>query len=1118
MARLASIECAGFFATPLSVIPRILKHIEFTGLHAHQGVILDPCCGDGVAVKALADGLNARYADKGMLEHKLRKEHPYRDALDLSGEWTIKGIELDEVRAEQAKELLGAKSVFHAALEQMTLVGDSKVDIVFLNPPYDSVGGRRIEPRFVELVADYLKAQGIMILIVPENLVGDGKYASELRRVMKWKFRRGFVWRFPRPEYDPFKQVVVFAQPGKSGSYGRGETEGPRGTLGEFTCNPNQHHYQDYYKVMNVSKWERSKEISLARMAEEPPAKSFFEDVSATRELYHIIGEPSVGATDMQPLMPMGDPHGAMVAASGALNGLEIRTDEGKNLVVRGSTFKVVVKETSTETSTEGKKIKIEREAEMLVARLAMLNLETGEIDVTDSHNDQVRFERLLVRHARAFVDTAHALFPPVLTPAQARYWEKPISKVRAPRALKDRDNGLFGPQVLRVAGVLEAWKHLQCVTLDGEQSCGKTVMSLAAAAIVAQRRRPGSRHIVVMLPPKADLVDKWAEEAKRALSLFENPDGTMGPLVFKIGLGEKKRRPIGQLKEAFAGQGLTVILLKSTTAKLGSGWEHLPLRYRKSIEAIYRNLEEPPENIDLSTAAIRLQEDGRWKLIRYQWAITCPLCFGELDPSELETGRNRKCPNCGEPLWQHIAKNGRPRWPLARYIRDHFPNRYVLIIDEAHQAKSACSAISYAATDLTVSAYKMLQMTATLFGGKASSIFHILYRTVPSFRALYGYNEVQKFINDYGLWERIKKWYPQYRGTTFSGYKEYARSPSEIPGVAPGMVMQLLPNTAFISLDDLDYEMPGYEEHTLFVEPCGKLEKAVVSYLERCARCAVEKAKDGNFSPMGEYRQARIGVMNRPLDVDRIADGEVIYHPPDLPDSYIFQKEEALLRLVQDAKLRGRKVLCFVGQIERRDPTTRLLGLLKRFGMRGVVMRANVKKRVRFLERAVTQGADVVFCSPGLVSVGLDLDMFATAIWYSPDYNVYKMPQANRRLYRLSQELDVEVYYLAYDRFHPAAAFAYIAEKVAAQQALRGDIRSGLARILGKATFVTRLQDATVGDLEVLDSDMNLDDLPELVVPPPPMPREAKTEELEPVTYEQVEVSGGATQFTFAF
>jgi hypothetical protein len=205
-----------------------------------------------------------------------------------------------------------------------------------------------------------------------------------------------------------------------------------------------------------------------------------------------------------------------------------------------------------------------------------------------------------------------------------------------------------------------------------------------------------------------------------------------------------------------------------------------------------------------------------------------------------------------------------------------------------------------------------------------------------------------------------------------------------------------------------------------------------------------------------------------------------------------------------------------FVGQINRHDPTGRLCELLERYGMRGAAMRAEEKQRVQFIRRALAQGADygsipdealrstasaqppggrrpertggarragvdVVFTSAPLVMVGIDLLETPTLVWFTAEYNVYVVQQANHRSLRIGQTEDVHVYYLAYDRTPQAYAMYRIAKKLAAAQTLQGDVRQGLAALLGEEDCVSRLQDATIHN-EHYESEMSIDDLPPLV------------------------------------
>jgi hypothetical protein len=90
-----------------------------------------------------------------------------------------------------------------------------------------------------------------------------------------------------------------------------------------------------------------------------------------------------------------------------------------------------------------------------------------------------------------------------------------------------------------------------------------------------------------------------------------------------------------------------------------------------------------------------------------------------------------------------------------------------------------------------------------------------------------------------------------------------------------------------------------------------------------------------------------------------------------------------------------------------------------------------------------------------------------------------------------------------------------HVALKLGAAQTLQGDIRSGLAELLGEPDFVSRLQAATVAT-EHYESQLTLDDLPPLTVfapvarLEPPRPAHTATQrivaiQIDPTTYQQL-------------
>jgi hypothetical protein len=79
--------------------------------------------------------------------------------------------------------------------------------LVWVNPPFDeSYGGHRVEQRFLQRATDWLMPGGVMALVCPEDVVGEG---SDTRRHFSTYFEDCMIVPFPA-QYRPFSEVVVF--------------------------------------------------------------------------------------------------------------------------------------------------------------------------------------------------------------------------------------------------------------------------------------------------------------------------------------------------------------------------------------------------------------------------------------------------------------------------------------------------------------------------------------------------------------------------------------------------------------------------------------------------------------------------------------------------------------------------------------------------------------------------------------------------------------------------------------------------------------------------------------------------------------------------------------------
>ena len=115
---------------------------------------LDPCCGDGAALKTIADNM-MQQRGKGW-----EKQH---------GIYTV-GIEVNDERAEDAKQNLNR--VIHSDMASVE-IKQEVFDFAWVNPPYDYKGdgtGDRVETDFLIAATMALHAHGTLAYVVPMSV------------------------------------------------------------------------------------------------------------------------------------------------------------------------------------------------------------------------------------------------------------------------------------------------------------------------------------------------------------------------------------------------------------------------------------------------------------------------------------------------------------------------------------------------------------------------------------------------------------------------------------------------------------------------------------------------------------------------------------------------------------------------------------------------------------------------------------------------------------------------------------------------------------------------------------------------------------------------------------
>ena len=151
--RLAAQAKMGYYPTPDEVTPIIARYIN----RRRNGLIriLDPCAGEGTAVKIIGDHLTAE----------------------------TYGIEIDLERGKRAKEVLTQCLVTDY---QNTRISHGSFSLLWLNPPYDWATrdneietSERYERTFLRDCIPYLSPGGILVYLIPQRRL-DGHIARML--------------------------------------------------------------------------------------------------------------------------------------------------------------------------------------------------------------------------------------------------------------------------------------------------------------------------------------------------------------------------------------------------------------------------------------------------------------------------------------------------------------------------------------------------------------------------------------------------------------------------------------------------------------------------------------------------------------------------------------------------------------------------------------------------------------------------------------------------------------------------------------------------------------------------------------------------------------------------
>lgn len=650
--------------------------------------------------------------------------------------------------------------------------------------------------------------------------------------------------------------------------------------------------------------------------------------------------------------------------------------------------------------------------------------LEKGIISIPGPKEDFDGIETLddyLLKYGKELADKVVDKNKPLFTPGEDLYPEYIQKLKRKP----------IGIQNDVVATSVKKLEKDDAVIVNAEMGTGKT---LVGAAIPYVMKKGAPMRVLVMCP--GHLIHKWKREIK---------DTIPGARAFIL----RKVKDLYSIPKE--PKGIEYYIISKDRAKLG--YMLIPgVNYKKHTGGIHG-------------------------------PAYCPDCgkvlmknANEYLDFENPKKSNYKC-KCGAVLWQ--ADNSRlRRYPPAKYISKKMKGYFdYLIADEVHELKGE-TAQGTSFGQLSASCKKTIALTGTLAGGYASNLFYILYRMFPQKLSQYfSYDKITDFVDKYGFTERQfeKRDSDYYMNTSSFGYKGRLLNTKELPGISPMVFPHFLMDSCiYASLADLQIDLPDYKEEVKIIDMDESLEKAY-SELQDVLIRAIREDKKWSKALLSTYLVNLLSYPDKFFDNEPILHphyNQVLYRPRELSKDVIYPKERELIDIVREEKAEGRRVFVYVQYTNRRDVTKRLEHILQSKGFSTAVLHSNTvkqEKREDWIDTKVFQGVDVIIANPELVKTGLDLLAFPTIVFFQTGYSLYTLMQAARRSWRIGQDRDVRVYFMAYRNTMQEKAMQLMGKKYEASMVVNGKFSlEGLAQMAGDDSMVVALAKALTGKIEV--------------------------------------------------
>jgi len=1012
MVRLTSIEKAGFYPTPAAHLPAIASLFE-TALNG--GKLLDPCAGEGEALRHFAEAWGLQ---------------PYAN-------------ELDTDRAAACQTLFGPTQAVQGDLYTLRASLGS-FPAIWLNPPYTwDLGNKDDKRRELAMLKHswkWLAPGGYMMWIVYAHHVSPDAAAFLAKRC-----KTVDVWRLPGLHLGEYVHVVVVAQEGSPPD----EPAQFAQRILQDAVNPRELTVQDsplytFPQPRTTRRFVFAPKVITPELA----LQAVQADGAQFGAGFQRLLEPPPPVENVRPVVRPRGGQLALVLAAGLFNGIVVQTPEGR-AAVRGTVEPVEQLVEGTDIDEEDETT-VEREVYRTRPQVTITLLnEQGKI--TDMSGDAALVD-FIGRYKTALLGYLDEHFKPLynfdfgdLAPI--------LNRVRI------KGHPLYQTQKHVVASTYTALQQRKGVIIVGEPGCGKTAMGAALAITLRPHMKP-DQVVLVMSPPH--LTGKWQREVEMVAK-------SVGVRLHAKVL--KRVDDVRAFMDADLPMTLKVGIIPREMAKLAEGWQ-LAIQWRTVRTARWGYNETRPENLTgdriLSvkvpicpscSATVTRTKNGEAIIADENWLARAP----------------QTCPSCGSPLWQFsrtfsAPKPGEkypkrnPRMPLAEYIATVFPGRaYLILADEVHESKSTSTDQGAALMTFAQTSEKVVGLTGTLYGGKASDLYGLEFSFNSRVRERYpwGTKGQATWVQAMGALERIVEYRPEYdKGGHYTGKRRVEHKPKEAPGCSPLLVREIIDHTVFVGLADIGRDMPEFDEIPVPIPMDADMSLHYNRAKDKLGTYLFQCRMEGDASFLGRYLQTLLAWPTAPFRAEKVIhkrrfDRESkhfieipVHDMPGLGNERLYPKEQWLVDLIREELAQGRNVGVFLRQTRTRDIQPRLERVIREHvpGAKPFVLKGSVDpaRRESLVQQQLEAGVNVLITNPRLVSTGLDLVDFPTLTFFEIDYSLFTVVQASRRAWRIIQDRPCRVYYPFYCDTMENQAVNLIGRKQQAANLLYGDTNGG--------------------------------------------------------------------------